>query len=132
MRTAKFQIEFTFKGEPVTKSNNTMWWKGKMRIPTRIRKYEKALKEYAILHMQKKHLKPTKSIVKMIINYFYGSLRRKDLQNLPKTTADALNKVCYDDDFQVHELHLYRHLDKKNPRVEIRIEEMEDSLWQKV
>ena len=47
-------IEFTFKGEPVTKSNNGQWFHGHWCFPARIKNYEKALKVFVQDWMKKK------------------------------------------------------------------------------
>jgi len=126
----RFKISFTFKGEPLTKSNNAKWWKGRMRIPARIKKYEQALHDYAKKVMQRSKRRITKKLVKVKVIYYLGSKRRKDLQNLPKTTMDALNGAVYKDDSQVHDLHIIKKLDRKNPRIRITIEEMSDAKWE--
>jgi Holliday junction resolvase RusA-like endonuclease len=37
---------------------------------------------------------------------------------------DALNGLAYEDDKQIVELHAYRYDDKKNPRIEIEVEQV--------
>lgn len=124
-------VAFTFKGEPLTKSNN-YFFKGHIFVPTKIRKYEKSLKDYAKSVMQKTY--PNYGLLDrslhMTIHYYLGTKRRKDIVNLPKTTTDALNEAVYEDDSQIAECHIFRHLDRKNPRLEIVISEMDDTLWQ--
>lgn len=44
-----------------------------------------------------------------------------DTDNSVKLTQDALTGVAFVDDEQVTQLHVYRHDDKKNPRVEIKV-----------
>lgn len=127
----KLIIEFVFEGEPLTKSNAHIFrrrgGKGVVFIPKRISDYETNLHNYVSSLMQKKC--PTKNLVKMTIHYYYGTKRRKDLQNQNKTQCDALNGVVYADDSQIHEIHEYRHLDRARPRVEVRVEEITDESW---
>jgi Holliday junction resolvase RusA-like endonuclease len=125
-----WRIEFTFKGEPVTKSNAHKFYRGKVYIPKAIRDYETALKAYAKKVMRRKRKRPISKLVKIKIVYYYGSKRRKDLLNLPKTTCDALNEAVYKDDSQIHEASLKKRLDRKNPRVHIIVEEVRDSSWE--
>jgi len=124
-------VAFTFKGEPLTKSNN-YFFKGHIFVPTKIRKYEKSLENYAKSVMQKNY--PNYGLldrpIHMTIHYYLGTKRRKDIVNLPKTTTDALNEVVYEDDSQIAECHIFRHLDRENPRLEITISEMDDISWQ--
>ena len=51
----------------------------------------------------------------------YRQQKRGDLDNYAKVLGDALNGVAYHDDSQVVELHMWRHDDKRNPRVEVEI-----------
>lgn len=52
---------------------------------------------------------------------FYRPLRSGDLDNRIKVLLDALNKIAYDDDADIVELHAYRYDDKLNPRVEVEV-----------
>lgn len=47
----------------------------------------------------------------------------KDTDNICKVVLDALNKIAYDDDRQVVEIHAYKFYGE-NPRVEVTLEEM--------
>lgn len=55
--------------------------------------------------------------------HVYRLRRAGDLDNYAKVTLDALRGVAYQDDAQIVELHLWRHDDKANPRIEIEIRE---------
>ena len=57
----------------------------------------------------------------------YRQQRRGDLDNFAKVLGDALNGVAYHDDSQVVELHMWRHDDKANPRVEVEVRRMNDA-----
>lgn len=132
MARRRDKLEFEFLGEPVTKSNETFFNAKQKRVfhKTSTSKYEKELKAAALSYMQESESNILSGLVNITILYYMGSKRRKDLLNLPKTTCDALNEVVYNDDFQIHEAHLYRRLDRKRPRVRIIIEEMSDSEWE--
>jgi crossover junction endodeoxyribonuclease RusA len=51
----------------------------------------------------------------------YRPRKSGDLDNRFKVVLDALNKVAWQDDSQVVEIHGYRRDDKKNPRVEVAV-----------
>lgn len=55
---------------------------------------------------------------------FYRPRKAGDLDNRLKVTLDALNGIVFVDDAQVVELHAYRYEDKRNPRVEVEIQEV--------
>lgn len=128
-QTAKPMLLYTYRGEPLTKSNHTFFGKGRAYIPAKHRKYEADLQKAVQAAMKKAKKKVTNSLVVMEIWYYVGSKRRKDLPNLPKTTTDALNEVLYEDDFQIHDMILHRRLDRDDPRVEIAIWKVKDKSW---
>lgn len=53
--------------------------------------------------------------------HVYRPQKRGDLDNISKCLLDSLNGIAYADDSQIVEMHLYRHDDKLNPRVEVTI-----------
>jgi crossover junction endodeoxyribonuclease RusA len=55
------------------------------------------------------------------IRFFFGSKRKRDLDNQNKLVLDALTGIVYEDDSQIDGLHLYRDYDKAKPRIEIEI-----------
>jgi Holliday junction resolvase RusA-like endonuclease len=66
------------------------------------------------------HMTPMAGDVAVYVNV-YRAQRRGDLDNYAKVLCDALNGAAYHDDSQVAELHMWRHEDKDNPRVEVEI-----------
>lgn len=53
--------------------------------------------------------------------HVYRKQKRGDLDNFVKVALDALICIAYQDDDQVIEMHVYRHDDKANPRIEIEV-----------
>ena len=51
--------------------------------------------------------------------HVYRKQRRGNLDNFVKVALDSLIGIAYQDDDQVVEMHVYRHDDKANPRVEV-------------
>ena len=56
--------------------------------------------------------------------HVYRARKAGDLDNYAKVTLDALRGIAYQDDNQIIELHLWRHDDKANPRIEVEIREV--------
>jgi len=54
----------------------------------------------------------------------YRERRSGDLDNRLKAILDSLNKIAFNDDKQVVEIHARRFDDAKNPRVEIEVVEI--------
>jgi crossover junction endodeoxyribonuclease RusA len=57
--------------------------------------------------------------------YAYRPRKAGDIDGILKVSLDAMNKLAYQDDKQIVELHVYRRDDKHNPRLEIEISEVE-------
>ena len=127
---AKPVLRFTYRSEPLTKSNQTFFGRGHAFIPSKVQKYEADLQQAALAAVKKAKKQRLKGLIIMEIWYYVGSKRRKDLPNLPKTTTDALNEVVYFDDFQIHDMIMHRRLDRKDPRVEITLWKTIDNEWE--
>tara|TARA_R110000744_G_scaffold5671_3_gene20137 strand:+ start:664 stop:1059 length:396 start_codon:yes stop_codon:yes gene_type:complete len=110
-----------FYGECVSKANSRrlVQIKGKVRFI----KSEKALLFVKDLQIQAKKIKPLLSKdLEGKIKIYYSS-RRPDLD--PSLVMDALEGIWYENDRQFKRLILEKYLDKKNPRVEVFIREID-------
>ena len=115
---------FTIFGEPASKANSRkmVYVRGK---PMFI-KSEKAL-AYASTFKQQA-LAPDEMLagdVAVHIKIWYAS-RRPDLDE--SLILDLLQGVAYENDRQVKEKHIYWALDKENPRCEIRVEKIRETI----
>ena len=63
--------------------------------------------------------------VRLDIMLWMPDRRRRDLDNCAKSICDALNGIAYEDDSQIVELIIRRHVDRDRPRAEIRVETTE-------
>ena len=126
----KPMLELTYRSEPLTKSNQTFFGRGRAYIPKKVQIYESELREAAMEAVKQAKHKRLKGLIIMEIWYYVGTKRRKDLPNLPKTTTDALNEVVYHDDFQIHDMIIHRRLDREDPRVEIKLWMTKDAEWE--
>lgn len=52
---------------------------------------------------------------------FYMQNKRTDIDNLLKGLLDCMTGIVYQDDRQITELHVYKEVDKSNPRTIIQI-----------
>jgi len=71
--------------------------------------------------MMEAWIEPTTLPVRLEV-HVYRPRRAGDLDNTLKVLCDALNGYAWVDDKQIVEIHAYRHDDKDDPRVEVRVE----------
>ena len=60
----------------------------------------------------------------MRVKLFHKTKRKQDVDNFGKILGDSLNRLCYTDDNLIHELHITKHYDKDNPRIEVEFFEL--------
>lgn len=66
--------------------------------------------------------------VSVTLDLFFTKRNRRDIDNVAKLILDGLAGVCYVDDSQVDELHIFRRHDPKRPRVVATVSEIKPSL----
>jgi crossover junction endodeoxyribonuclease RusA len=110
---------------PLPPSANRYWRhvKGRVLISKEAREYRQAVSMMAMGAMGRR--KPIKGRYRMKLD-IYRDLRG-DLANHEKQLHDALEGTVVTNDRDCWELVMRRHLDRKNPRVEITIEPIEES-----
>lgn len=64
--------------------------------------------------------------IAVVLRVFFPDRLRRDIDNVAKSVTDAMNGGPYVDDSQVHELHVYRAIDKMRPRVEVEVFRLEE------
>ena len=69
-----------------------------------------------------------KSKIILRIWIYWADLRRRDADNLGKVLLDSLTGVLYEDDRQVLPRVMDMNVDRRNPRVEIELEIMDEEL----
>ena len=62
---------------------------------------------------------PLSGNVAVHVTFYFATRRKRDLDNQNKLVLDALTDIAYEDDSQIHELHLYRGYNPLKPRIEI-------------
>lgn len=102
---------------------NTYWrtFNGRMIISADGRKYRKAIIEQLFVERMAKHLSGS---LRVTIEALRPDERRRDLDNLLKSTLDALSHAgLYEDDSQIRDLRIYWS-DQKGGKLNITVEEL--------
>lgn len=82
----------------------------------------KALKEqyfYEVKSQWKKKMIEDEVAVNII--YYFPDNRKRDADNFSKLILDSLIGVVLKDDSQITELHIFKEVDKENPRIEMSV-----------
>lgn len=95
--------------------------RGRKIITAKARDYK-----YEVSELLGNNRQPLKGAVKCTYRFYRGDRRQYDISNYIKVVEDCLTDAkIWVDDSQVVEIHMYKMaVDKENPRVEIRIEEL--------
>lgn len=57
--------------------------------------------------------------LEVAVTLYFGDKRKRDIDNFNKLWMDALEGVVYVNDSQIRQLTLTKDYDKKNPRIEV-------------
>lgn len=117
-------FSFTIPGQPRSKGRpRTFTWKGRIitKTPDDTKKYEKVVR----LSAQAAGCQRIVGGVMLRAHFYLENLRRVDVDNLIKAIKDALKGVAWNDDSQVVEMIVTKHLDRERPRVEVWIDSVE-------
>lgn len=68
--------------------------------------------------------KPLTKPLQLTVTLYFGTKRKADWDNFHKLSMDALTGIVWDDDVQIEEATVIKRYDKKNPRIELTINEL--------
>ena len=90
-------------------------------------KYKKMKEDFSMLlrlEANKQRFKPIKGDYSISCTIYFQNRKHCDLDNAAKGIFDAAQGILFSNDKNAAEIFLYRMYDKKNPHVEIQIEEI--------
>lgn len=64
---------------------------------------------------------PLEGDVCVNVIFYFPDNRRRDMDAHLKALQDSMSGIVYHDDSQINELHVFKYVDKDNPRVEVSI-----------
>jgi crossover junction endodeoxyribonuclease RusA len=59
--------------------------------------------------------------VELNVLMYFGDERKRDIDAYLKIVLDALSGIVYEDDSQIEAMHVYKSVEKSNPRIEIQV-----------
>ncbi len=116
-------IRLAILGEPASKANARQLVTIRGRPAFIKSKKARSYMESAIMQARAQYRGPMMEGELRAYIWIYYASQRPDLD--PSVLLDALQGICYANDRQVRELHLYHGIDKTNPRASITIEHRE-------
>lgn len=57
----------------------------------------------------------------LVLTFFFKDCRKRDVDNFNKLVLDAGTGTLWEDDSLIDDLHIFKFIDKENPRVELTI-----------
>lgn len=111
------QCIFTIPGDPVA-WQRVVPKNGYAYVPTKTKNFEQRVAMIAKTNGAKVLQGP----VRMTIDAYAATLRRKDIDNITKAIFDGLNGICFEDDHQVKYPIPRLHIDRENPRTVVMVE----------
>ena len=121
-------LSFTVPGPPQPKERPRKGAGGRFYTPDSTRGYESSLRLYALQAVRLGGWPlGTTEPVGVTLHVYFPDERRRDLDNAAKC-LDGANGIVWNDDSQIVEWHVYRHIDRKNPRLEVTVEILVDAI----
>jgi Holliday junction resolvase RusA-like endonuclease len=120
------RYKFVIEGVPLTKDNTKIYnpKTGKFFLPKKLKQYEEYVK-WQILQQKPKNFKMIENPVSLQLNFYFPDYKRRDVLNYTKSLCDALSGLVYKDDSLIEIANIQKFIDKKKPRVEIKVEEID-------
>jgi Holliday junction resolvase RusA-like endonuclease len=112
-------LTFVVEGVPRPKARARRGAGGRWYTPHLTKAYEEAV---GIAARAAGVSAPYDGAVSLHIVLWLPDRRRRDLDNCAKSICDALNGIAYEDDSQIVELIVRRHIDRERPRAEVSVE----------
>lgn len=110
---------FTVPGQPLPYQRAVFHGKRTL-TPKRTREYRRSLVLCAAATKPSEW--PLDARYAVTIDAVFSDKRHRDLDNVAKQVCDAANHVVWNDDSQVDELHVRRHLDRERPRLVVTVQ----------
>ena len=108
----------TLYTKPIPVNRKFFVWNGR-NILTKT--YRDAKAELALETRSQVNFEPLVGSLAATLHLYFGDSRKRDVDAYIKILLDAMEGIVYENDNQISELHVYRHVDKKNPRTEIEV-----------
>lgn len=125
-------MNFTIPGDPVPAQMGALLPGGGIatRGQGRVRAYKDRVRLYTLRAVQIDGWNARDGAARYAVwlHVFVGDARVIDADNCAKALLDGIKRIAFPDDRQVHELHVYKRIDRERPRVDVVIEAMAEEV----
>ena len=108
----------TLLTKPIPVNQKYFVVRGKMLLSTKYRDTKEAM-EWEVKSQWKGE--PLADAVTLNIMFYYGDSRKRDIDAYLKILLDSMSGIVYEDDSQIIEMHIFKEIDKSNPKTIIQI-----------
>jgi Holliday junction resolvase RusA-like endonuclease len=116
------QITFAVQGVPIPKQSTRFTKTGHAYTPQRIKNWQELIGFMAVeARLRNGLFKLLDCFIAVEYTFYLPDRRHRDLDNLAKGVSDALEGIIFKNDNQIVEQHLYKRVDKEDPRVVISV-----------
>jgi Holliday junction resolvase RusA-like endonuclease len=64
---------------------------------------------------------PLSTTLAINLHFYFGDNRRRDIDAYTKIILDSMEGIMYENDCQITEMHVFKEVDKENPRTVVQI-----------
>lgn len=113
---------FTVKGDPIPQPRPRVYARGGVGRDPRVLR----AKQLVVMAARRAKVPKLTGPVAIWLRFYRATARNADWENLAKLPCDALNGIAWVDDGQIVWSLVTKHVDRGNPRTEIRIEQADN------
>jgi crossover junction endodeoxyribonuclease RusA len=115
---SKIMKTITLLTKPIPVNQKYFVVRGRMLLSTKYRDTKEAM-QWEVKSQVKGA--PLVGDVALNIMFYYGDNRKRDIDAYLKILLDSMSGIVYEDDAQISEMHVFKEVDKINPRTVIQI-----------
>lgn len=108
----------TLLTKPIPVNQKYFVVRGRMLLSTKYRDAKEAM-QWEVKSQWKRE--PLQDDVTLNIMFYYGDNRKRDIDAYLKILLDSMSGIVYEDDSLINEMHCFKEIDKKNPRIIIQV-----------
>ncbi len=119
-------MKIVLEGVPRSTNHIYKFFRSRMYMTAEGRALKRSYQLQAKLQFGNKSIITNPLALKIIL--FFNDKRKRDIDNYNKILLDSMSGIVYEDDVQIQTLTIAKQYDKKQPRIEITIDETAEGI----